>query len=168
MEGDFELYAPSSFVPRKDPEKRIEYSQKWADLICDLVIDGKSLRTICLADDMPSRSAVMKWLIDHEDFAHQYARAREAQQDTYAEEIIHIADTEKDSNKARVMIDARKWHAGKLAPKKYGDKVEHEHSGRVDADITHHGEIAVSATSAFIAEALGAREDAASQEPGEV
>ena len=139
MESDFELYAPSSFVPRKDPEKRIEYSQKWADLICDLVIDGKSLRTICLADDMPSRSAVMKWLIDHEDFADQYARAREAQQDTYAEEIIHIADTEKDSNKARVMIDARKWHAGKLAPKKYGDKLSLDADLNLKADDTITG-----------------------------
>ena len=132
VDGDFDLYAPSSFVPRKDPGKRVEYSQKWADLICELVIDGKSLRTICLADDMPSRSTVMKWLIEQADFADQYARAREAQQDTYAEEIIHIADTEKDPNRARVMIDARKWHASKLAPKKYGDKVDLAHTGQVE------------------------------------
>lgn len=123
-EGDFDLYAPSSFVPRKEPGKRIEYSQKWADLICELVVDGKSLRTICLADDMPARSTVLKWLNDHGDFADQYARAREAQQDTYAEEIIHIADTAKDANIARLQIDARKWHASKLAPKRYGDKVD--------------------------------------------
>jgi len=93
-------------------------------MICELVVDGKSLRTICLADDMPARSTVLKWLNDHVDFADQYARAREAQQDTYAEEIIHIADTAKDANIARLQIDARKWHASKLAPKRYGDKVD--------------------------------------------
>lgn len=130
-DGDFDLYAPSSFVPRKDPGRRVEYSQRWADLICDLVMDGKSLRTICLADDMPSRSTVMKWLANHEDFADQYARAREAQQDTYAEEIIHIADTAKDANLARLQIDARKWHASKLAPKKYGDKLDLNHGGSI-------------------------------------
>ena len=31
--------------------------------------------------------------------------------------------------KARLQVDVRKWHAGKLAPKKYGDHVEHEIKG---------------------------------------
>lgn len=68
----------------------------------------------------------------------KYARAKEIQQDYYAEEIIQIADNvskdiEKDSEgkpyidgfaaqRAKIMIDARKWTMGKLAPKKYGDK----------------------------------------------
>jgi hypothetical protein len=30
------------------------------------------------------------------------------------------------SDMARVELDARKWFASKLLPKKYGDKVEHE------------------------------------------
>ena len=55
---------------------------------------------------------------------HQYARARDQQAATYADDIVNIADTEQDPNKARVRIDARKWHASKLAPKKYGEKLE--------------------------------------------
>lgn len=101
----------------------LEFSQPTADRICELIIDGQSLRTICLAEDMPSRTTVLKWLRENEDFASQYAHARVEQQDTYAEEIVHIADTEEDPQKARVRIDARKWHASKLAPQKYGDRV---------------------------------------------
>lgn len=113
----------------KKGRKWLEFSQPAADLICELIVDGKSLRTICLADDMPSRTTVLKWLNENESFAAQYARAREAQQDTYAEETVFIADTCEDPQKARLQIDARKWHASKLAPKKYGDRVTNVHEG---------------------------------------
>mgnify|MGYP000420369159 CR=1 FL=1 len=66
--------------------------------------------------------------------------AREAQADHYAEEILQIADdgtgdswTDDDGNvrtntdvvaRSKLRVDARKWKASKLAPKKYGDRVE--------------------------------------------
>ncbi len=53
----------------------------------------------------------------------QYARAREEQADFYADEIVTIADTEPDAATARVRVDARKWVASKLKPKRYGDKL---------------------------------------------
>ena len=71
-------------------------------------------------------------VINH-DFRDQYARAREEQADKLAGECLAIADeVEADSAqvaKARLQVDVRKWHAGKLAPKKYGDRVEHEIKG---------------------------------------
>ncbi len=46
------------------------------------------------------------------------------QADRLAGEIISIADgASKDTvNQARLQFDARRWMAGKLAPKTYGDK----------------------------------------------
>ena len=41
----------------------------------------------------------------------------------------YIADNEEDINRAKVMIDARKWTASKLKPKKYGDRISKEISG---------------------------------------
>jgi hypothetical protein len=38
-------------------------------------------------------------------------------------------------DRSRLQIDARKWILSKLLPKKYGDKVEHEHSGGVTVNI---------------------------------
>jgi hypothetical protein len=41
-----------------------------------------------------------------------------------------IADeTHTDPNCRRIRIDARKWYAGKLRPKVYGDRIQQEHSG---------------------------------------
>ena len=42
--------------------------------------------------------------------------------DFYAEDVVEIADNEPDPVKARVRVDARKWIASKLLPKKYGDR----------------------------------------------
>ncbi|MCP2041679.1 hypothetical protein L1281_002290 [Neisseria sp. HSC-16F19] len=84
---------------------------------------------------MPHRDTVASWLCEKPDFSDQYARAREDQADFYTDQIIEIADTvEPDAAsvaKAKLQIDARKWKASKLAPKKYGDKVEQVLSGTV-------------------------------------
>lgn len=112
------------------------FTAETANRICSELADGNSLMTICAATDMPSRETVYKWLGKRERFADDYARARDKQADHFAAEIIDIADTEKDSAKARNRIDARKWYAGKVRPRSYGDKqqIEHDVSGGL-ADV---------------------------------
>ncbi|MDE2585541.1 MAG: terminase small subunit protein [Betaproteobacteria bacterium] len=121
------------------------FTQETADAICERLANGESLRSITGDDGMPSMPTVMRWLADESrvEFRNQYARAREAQADHMAEEILEIADDASndwmDNNKpdapgyalngehvqrSRLRIDARKWLAAKMAPKKYGDKIE--------------------------------------------
>lgn len=121
-----------------------EFSQETADLICERLADGASLRSICLKDDSPAQATVFRWLAASETFREQYARAREAQADVLADEIVDIADdgrrdyVDADGLKtvdhdhiarSRLRVDARKWIASKLKPKKYGDKVSTELTG---------------------------------------
>jgi hypothetical protein len=82
---------------------------------------------------MPAPSTICLWLSENEEFAEQYAHARERQADLYADEIVEIADLAKneDYNVARLRVDARKWKASKLAPKRYGDKMDLNHSGNL-------------------------------------
>jgi hypothetical protein len=105
-------------------------------LVCDEIAKGKSLREICAPDDMPAPSTICLWLKESIDFAEQYAHAREQQAELYADEIIEIADKAKpdDVQVARLQVDARKWKASKLAPKKYGDKLDLNHSGGVKVE----------------------------------
>lgn len=107
----------------------VEFSQDVFDTICERISNGESLRAICLAKEMPNRSNVFRWLEQNESLRDQYARARESQADAYADDCTFIADTADDPAKARVQIDARKWAASKLAPKKYGDKIQHTGEG---------------------------------------
>ena len=106
-----------------------DYTPEMADLICLRLSKGESLIKMCLESEMPGQSTVYQWLQAHPEFAEKYARARERQADYLAEETIKIADETQDPAKARLQVDARKWFASKVAPKKYGEKVTQELSG---------------------------------------
>ena len=112
--------------------RALEFSQQIADEICERLAEGESMRSILRDAHMPASSSVYKWLRFVPDFAEQYARAREDQADTIADQTVWIADTEEDPQRARVRIDARKWYAGKLRPKVYGDRIDHEHKGTIN------------------------------------
>lgn len=67
----------------------------------------------------------MDWALDDKDFSEKYEKARAKQAEYWADNIVDISDTafDKDSAAAaRIRIDARKWVACKLLPRKYGDK----------------------------------------------
>lgn len=120
-----------------------DYTDAIADAICEALADGQSLRSICLGEDMPNRATVFRWLANNEVFRDQYARARDVQAEALADEILDIADDGsndwmerrddqggnigwKENGEAmarsKLRVDARKWVAAKLLPKKYGDK----------------------------------------------
>lgn len=133
---------PADLLPVGRPSN---YNQETADAICIRLGQGESLRSICKDDFMPAQSVVYVWLLKHPEFAEQYARAREEQAETHADLIVDIADEtpettpvfDKEGNQIDVKldsayiqwqkqrIDARKWTAMKLKPKKYGDRVTH-------------------------------------------
>ena len=106
-----------------------EYTQEIASAICLRLIQGESLKAICRDDSMPCNTSVYNWLEAYPEFMNQYTRARDLQADTWADELVYIADKSEDYNKARLQIDTRKWIASKLKPKKYGDKTETTHVG---------------------------------------
>lgn len=124
-----------------------DYTPEIVATICARIGGGESLRTICRDDGMPAQSTVFLWLAAHSEFSEQYARAREAQTDAMAEEILEIADdgsndtyTKENADgstyeavntdhiqRSRLRVDTRKWLMVRLAPKKYGDRVTQEH-----------------------------------------
>ncbi len=135
-------------APKKRKRGRpSRYTPDLAAVICGRLAGGESLRTICADKDMPAISTVMGWLFDgdHGEFSEQYARAREAQAELRADEITDIADgvehgASEAVQAARLRVDARKWIAAKLLPKRYGDKVQHTGDGggpiRTEVDLT--------------------------------
>lgn len=125
------------------------FTEKAAKEICDRLSIGQSLREICLSKEMPGIVTVFRWIHSNEVFRKQYARAREAQADYLFDEIVQIADdgtndwmtrnagsddeteaaNHEHINRSRLRIDARKWVASKLAPKKYGEKLTMDGDG---------------------------------------
>lgn len=123
--------------PKKRAGRKTEYDPLIAAEICTRISCGESLRQICMEDRMPVHSTVYLWLLQNKQFSDNYAKAREEQADTLADEIQAIADEPPaeivdDKGISRTdsgwvtwqknRIDARKWVASKLKPKKYGDR----------------------------------------------
>jgi len=139
------VVAPSpEIAPKKKMGRPTMYTQQLANLICLRIAEGESLREIVKTEGMPERATIYEWLLNKPDFADQYTRAREEQADTLADEIIAIADEQPeiipvlDKRTGELIehkldnaflqwqknrIDARKWTAMKLKPKKYGERV---------------------------------------------
>lgn len=101
-----------------------KFTQELADEICRRVSEGRSLRSVCRDADMPTDETVRQWRLADAEFSAQYARAREARAEVLADEIVEIADTAEDAQLARLRVDARKWAASKLDPKRYGDRLD--------------------------------------------
>src|SRR5687767_1291259 len=105
------------------------YTEERAEAVLERIVAGESLRKICADPEMPGERTVFQWLAAQPTFAQQYTRAREIQAHLIAEETRDIVDEEPDPARARVRFDQRRWHAGKLLPKVYGDRVTQEHTG---------------------------------------
>lgn len=106
------------------------YCPEVAQRICELLSQGQTLRKICaLHDDLPALPTVLRWLSepDKAEFRDQYKKARQEQADYFVDEIVDLADKalglpSEGVQALKLMVDARKWHASKTAPKKYGDR----------------------------------------------
>ncbi len=120
------------------------YTDELAAKILGRIANGESLRSICEYDDMPARSTVFKWVFEKKEFSDQYDKARAMQAEGMADEILDISDDGTNDwmerrnddgeitgyqvngeaiQRSRLRVDARKWVASRLLPKKYGDKL---------------------------------------------
>ena len=116
--------------------------------ICNEVIEQKTSFNQAILNNKLTLTTFYAWLIDDDSLKELYNYAREIRSDTLFEEIITIADTTEEGIKIKetakgteilkgdmtdhrkLKVDARKWVVSKMNPKKYGDKVEIDHSSK--------------------------------------
>lgn len=128
----------------------MEFTDELKKEILDYVMEEISLSSLSLRKatrkaigffklDGLSHTTVLDW-INKLGYSDQYACAREVRAENIFEEIIDIVDCEDhdiviDENgvprvnndviqRDKLRVDARKWMLGKMAPKKYGDKID--------------------------------------------
>lgn len=121
-----------------------ESKEKIFITIFDEISKGRAVRNVLKDEGMPDVTTFYNWLELDSEKAKQYARACEVRADAIFDEIIDIADDssqdvlhtefgEKENkefvSRSRLKIDARKWIASKLNPKKYGDKIDYTTNG---------------------------------------
>jgi len=129
-----------------------EFTEDVAAEICKRIMKGESLRAVCRDDFMPPNWLVYDWLAKMPEFAKRYARACEVRADVIFDEIFDIADDNQHDirlspdgvellntdhvQRAKLRIDARKWALSKMQPKKYGEKLDLNHSGEFQIVIS--------------------------------
>lgn len=118
---------------KKHVGRPTDYTKDLADNICERLSLGESMREIARDESMPAMSTLFKWRREIAEFSEQYERAKAEQADAFEDMMLETARTEKDVQRARLIVDTMKWTASKLKPKKYGDKV----------DVTSNGESVV-------------------------
>ena len=118
---------------------------KIIDEICDLISSGLSLRkAIEQAKSIP-KTVFLDWIALNESKADQYARAMEERtelkfdsiQSDYQEEPQRDLESGRIDSAwvalQRLKIDAKKWELSKLMPKKYGDRIDLDHTTKGEA-----------------------------------
>ncbi len=82
--------------------------------------------------DFPTESAFRKRLAADNALFADYTRAREIGADAMADETISISDGDLNPQRAANRIKARQWHASRMKPKVYGDKLDIDLKGTID------------------------------------
>ena len=105
------------------------------DKVCECVTAGFSMRKIAEQAGV-STNAMWRWLLA--DLTRS-ARAKAARAltawhwDEQAEEVINSATDALELTKARELAHHYRWRASKIAPKEYGDRLEH--AGSIDMNV---------------------------------
>jgi len=126
------------------------------DDICEMIINGKSLRKALNEVKLPGKTFFV-WLRNDEIKSKQYAQATIERAELMFEDMLDIADDstndfiEQDLGngltvskfnsehvlRSRLRVDVRKWSLSKLMPKKYGEKIDLTTNGENLNDLKH-------------------------------
>ncbi len=119
------------------------YTEELGNEICaKLATNAKGLGPLSKENPhWPCPQTIFEWRIKHKEFGAKYALAKTNQIEALVDEILNISDNDDNDvietengyasnsaaiQRARLRVDSRKWLAGKLAPKIYGDKIQQD------------------------------------------
>ena len=112
---------------------------------------GESVAAICRSGKvLPKLTTFWQWLLDDPEQLAKYEAALAMRAHVFAEELIAISDDTSGDYKetkngpepdldhiqrAKLRVNTRQWVLSRLLPKKYGDRVQTEHSGSIATNL---------------------------------
>lgn len=112
-------------------------------ILCDIAA-GEATHKV-LSTYLKPRKEFYAYLASNQDAGNRYARAKHDGMEVLADEMLEIADDSTSDiivddegrertnaevvARSRLRVDTRKWLLSKLAPKKYGERVDLTHAG---------------------------------------
>lgn len=109
-------FAPDIY--RRRPK---EFNPRQAEIIIERVMNGETLDEICAEEDYPLPGVFMQWIRRDPHLAAEYGEALEIRTELMVDSMVSVAD-DVNTSRARNQLEARKFHAERLMPKKYGPR----------------------------------------------
>ncbi len=106
------------------------YDTEVGKYICEIITSStRTIKKICMADkNLPDCSTIYKWLANSEEFTEMYLAAKRKQVHLYMEDSFDMAEecepTSEHIAYTNMNVNLRKWYAGRLVPRLYGEKTE--------------------------------------------
>lgn len=135
-------------IAKRGPGRPSKFTQKMLIEICERISDGEPLAHICRSVGMPNPSTVRRWIERDEEVSRAIAHAREDGFDFLAAECLRIADTPMEGVEVttkpdgvkeekrgdmlghrKLQIETRLKLLAKWDPKRYGERIEQNHTG---------------------------------------
>lgn len=110
------------------------------DIICEMIVEGKSITEIAKRLNV-NRMTIIE-VSAKPDYSARVREARINAADKFAEMAEEVLSKLKpkstmiEMQKARELASHYRWKASKLAPKRYGDKIEQEITGSLKLDVS--------------------------------
>lgn len=124
--------------------------QIFKSILFEMVVNGKSLRTILKMDNMPDITTFYIWLENDKEKSKQYAQAIKMRADLLFDEMLDIADDSSGDyidqdlgdgiivnkfdhehvQRSKLRIDTRKWVIERMNAKKYNEKYLEDNDGK--------------------------------------
>lgn len=147
--------AAVSVRPRGRPSPYADRRSEIMGSVCEQIAKGVTMADICRQAGMPDRQTIYEWSVADADFALRIARARDEGADVIAEQSLAIVDAPPERGPdgkidagsvahAKLRAEHRLKLLAKWNPKKYGDKIQAEHTG------ANGGAIQVASTVTFV------------------
>ncbi len=119
------------------------YTEELGNEICEgLATSSKGLAHLINANPhWPCAQTIFEWRLKIKSFGDKYDLAKRNQIEALVDDILNISDNDDNDviendhglvgnsvaiQRSRLRVDSRKWLAGKLAPKIYGDKIQQD------------------------------------------
>ena len=117
---------PDQRPTKPQRKRRVTYSEKLVDVICERIAAGEMWSTFAGTPSMPSYSALYDWRDNYPYCTGRLAQARDRAADAAADELVEVAReaTAKTASADRLRVGALQWKAGKSAPHRYGARAE--------------------------------------------
>jgi ADP-ribose pyrophosphatase YjhB (NUDIX family) len=115
-------YEAEAQRPKAKMGRPSTFTQERAKEIVDHISGGGHVSKLVEQGIVPNTTTLARWMRQNEDFREAVARAQEERAELWADQLIEIADTDEDPNRARVRIDARWKVIGSLLYRRYGVK----------------------------------------------